>query len=45
MVDFCRRQLAQPWAAPALICILVYVLAFALAGQTVEAPFVYTPPA
>jgi hypothetical protein len=45
MVDFCLRQWARPWAAPALIAILLFVLLFALAGQTVNAPFVYTPPA
>ena len=44
MVDFFLRQLARPWAPPALICLLVYALLFALAGQTVNAPFVYTPP-
>jgi hypothetical protein len=45
MVDFCLRQWARPWAAPALIAILLFVLLFALAGQTVNSPFVYTPPA
>jgi hypothetical protein len=45
MVDFRLQQWARPWAAPALICLLLYVLLFALAGQTVNAPFVYTPPA
>ncbi|MGA9846323.1 MAG: DUF5989 family protein [Roseiarcus sp.] len=45
MVEFLRRQAAGPWAAPALICLLVIVLLFAIAGQTVNAPFVYTPPA
>jgi hypothetical protein len=45
MVDFCLRQWARPWAAPALIAILLFVFLFALVGQTVNAPFVYTPPA
>jgi hypothetical protein len=45
MVEFVMRQAAGPWAAPTLICLLVVVLLFALAGQTVNPPFVYTPPA
>jgi hypothetical protein len=45
MVEFVMRQAAGPWAAPVLICLLAIVLLFALAGQTVNAPFVYTPPA
>jgi hypothetical protein len=45
MAEFLRRQALGPWAAPALICLLAIVLLFAIAGQTVNAPFVYTPPA
>jgi hypothetical protein len=45
LAEFVRRQAAGPWAAPALVCLLVIVILFAIAGQTVNAPFVYTPPA
>jgi hypothetical protein len=38
------RQRARPWAGPALICLALFVLLFALAGQTVNALFVYTAP-
>jgi hypothetical protein len=41
LADFVKRQFARPWAAPALICLALFVLLFALAGQTVNAPFVY----
>jgi hypothetical protein len=41
MADFFLRQLTQPWAAPALICLAAFVVLFALAGQTFDAPFVY----
>jgi hypothetical protein len=41
---FIKRQFARPWAGPALICLALFVLLFALAGQTVNAPFVYAPP-
>jgi hypothetical protein len=44
MVEFVRRQAASRWAAPALICLALFVLLFALAGQTVNAPFVYYSP-
>jgi hypothetical protein len=44
IADFIIRQLARNWAAPALICIALYVILFALAGQTVNAPFVYYAP-
>ena len=44
MAEFILRQLARPWAAPALICLALYVLLFALAGETVNAPFVYYAP-
>jgi hypothetical protein len=44
MIGFFLRQLGRPWAAAALICLLVYILLFALAGETVNAPFIYTPP-
>lgn len=41
---FLNRQLARSWARPALICLALFVVLFALAGQTVNAPFVYAPP-
>jgi hypothetical protein len=41
---FIDRQLARSWAGPALICLALFVVLFALAGQTVNAPFVYAPP-
>ncbi len=41
---FVNRQVARSWAAPALICLALFVVLFALAGQTVNAPFVYAPP-
>ena len=41
---FIDRQLARYWAGPALIGLMLYVALFALAGQTVNAPFVYAPP-
>ena len=45
MVDVIVAQFARPWAAPTLVCLLLLVLLFALAGQTVSAPFVYGTPA
>ncbi len=44
MVEIGLRLLKGPWAAAALICLAAFVLLFALAGQTVNAPFVYIPP-
>jgi hypothetical protein len=44
LVEFARRQAAAPWALPALICLALIVCLFALAGQTVNAPFVYYAP-
>jgi hypothetical protein len=44
MVEFGLRLLKGPWAAAALICLAAFVILFALAGQTVNAPFVYTAP-
>jgi hypothetical protein len=41
---FIHRQLARSWAGPALVCLALFVVLFALAGQTVNAPFVYAPP-
>ena len=41
---FIDRQRARSWAGPALIALALFVLLFALAGQTVNAPFVYAPP-
>ena len=44
MANFLVRQVKGPWAAPALICLALYILLFALAGERVNAPFVYAPP-
>ncbi len=41
---FIDQWLARSWAGPALICLALFVVLFALAGQTVNAPFVYAPP-
>jgi len=41
---FIEGQLKPSWALPALICLALFVVLFALAGQTVNAPFVYAPP-
>ena len=41
---FIDRQSAASWAGPALICLALFVVLFALAGQTVDAPFLYAPP-
>jgi len=41
---FFLRQLSRPWATPALICLAAFVMLFALAGQTFNAPFVYYSP-
>jgi len=41
MVEFGLRFLKGPWATAALICLAVLVILFALAGQTVNALFVY----
>jgi hypothetical protein len=41
---FINRQLTRSWAGPALICLALFVVLFALAGETVNAPFVYAPP-
>ena len=44
MVEFGRRFLAGPWATAVLVCLAALVVLFALAGQTFNAPFVYTAP-
>ena len=44
MVEFALRFLKGPWATAALVCLAAFVVLFALAGQTVNAPFVYTAP-
>jgi len=44
MIDFALRFLKGPWATAALLCLAAFIVLFALAGQTVNAPFVYTPP-
>ena len=44
MVEFGLRLLKGPWATAALVCLAALVVLFALAGQTVNAPFVYTAP-
>jgi len=44
MVEFGLRLLKGPWATAALLCLAALVVLFALAGQTLNAPFVYTAP-
>ena len=44
MVEFALRFLKGPWATAALVCLAALVVLFVLAGQTVNAPFVYTAP-
>ena len=44
MPDFLVRQFKGAWAGPTLICLMLYVLLFALAGEAINAPFVYAPP-
>jgi hypothetical protein len=44
LIAFAARQWTRPWAGPALICLALFVILFALAGQTVNAPFVYYTP-
>jgi hypothetical protein len=44
MVEFGLRFLKGPWATAALVCLAVFVVLFALAGQTVNALFVYAAP-
>jgi len=44
LVAFLGRQSTSHWAGPALICLALFILLFALAGQTVNAPFVYYAP-
>jgi hypothetical protein len=44
MVEFGLRFLRGPWATAALICLMAFVVLFALAGQTVNALFVYSAP-
>jgi hypothetical protein len=44
MVEFGLRFLKGPWATAALVCLAALVVLFALAGQTANAPFVYTAP-
>ena len=43
MVEIGLRLAKGPWAAAALICLAAFVVLFALTGQTLNAPFVYTP--
>jgi hypothetical protein len=44
MVEFGLLFLKGPWATAALICLAAFVVLFALAGQTLDAPFVYNAP-
>jgi hypothetical protein len=41
MAEFGLRFLKGPWATAALVCLAAFVVLFALAGQTVNALFVY----
>jgi hypothetical protein len=41
MAEFGLRLLKGPWATAALVCLAAFVVLFALAGQTVNALFVY----
>ena len=41
MAEFGLRFLKGPWATAALVCLAAFVILFALAGQTVNALFVY----
>jgi hypothetical protein len=41
MLEFWVRLMRGPWATAALICLAAFVILFALAGQTLDAPFVY----
>jgi len=42
--DFIRRMFGRDWAAPALLIIALFVVLFALAGQILNAPFIYYSP-
>jgi hypothetical protein len=44
MAEFCARLLQGPWATAAVICLAAFVVLIALAGQTLNAPFVYYSP-
>jgi hypothetical protein len=44
MAEFGLRFLKGPWATAALVCLAAFVILFALAGQTVNALFVYAAP-
>lgn len=44
MVEFGLRLLKGPWATATLLCLAAFVVLFALAGQTLNAPFVYIAP-
>jgi len=44
LIAFVRIQWTHPWAGPTLICLALFAILFALAGETVNAPFVYTTP-
>jgi hypothetical protein len=41
MVEFGLRLLKGPWATAGLVCFAAFVILFALAGQTVNALFIY----
>jgi hypothetical protein len=44
MIELGLRFLKGPWATAALVCLAAFIVLFALAGQTINAPFVYTAP-
>jgi hypothetical protein len=44
IVDFLIRQYARNWATPALVALALILVLFVLAGQRVNALFVYAQP-
>ena len=44
MIELGLRFLKGPWATAALVCLAAFIVLFTLAGQTINAPFVYTAP-
>ena len=44
IAEFLKRQYARNWATPTLVALALILLLFALAGERVNAPFVYSQP-